>query len=80
MGMGPARNMSHMEKNIDIHFIHVIVKGGDLPLTKCMKFLIFVVFCHGLMMAVYFETGSLITFECVGCDCTIDKSKIYFGN
>jgi hypothetical protein len=38
------------------------VKGGDLPLTKCIEFLIFTAFCHGLMMAVWAETESLIAY------------------
>ena len=46
----------------------------------CMEFLNFIVFCHGLMMALWAETGSLITYYkwSVGYDCMTDNSEHTF--
>jgi hypothetical protein len=62
--------------------IYVIVKKGALFLLQNAWSLIFIVFCHRP------EYGSLklkpvawlrVAGACVGCSCTIDKSKTYVG-
>jgi acetyltransferase-like isoleucine patch superfamily enzyme len=56
-------------------------KGGSFPLTNCMAF-VFHSFCHKpddgslkLKPVAWVRFGSV----CVGSDCTIDKSEIYFS-
>jgi hypothetical protein len=61
--------------------MYVIVKErGSFLLTKCMEF-VFHSFCHRPdECSLKLKPVAWLRAEgvCAGCDCTIDKSKIYF--